>query len=194
MYVHQYSEPFKVIEARKQSAPMWTCPKGYSQEYMHSKPSVRGNTIQYGSGPGLVPAPIGGVCQQNCKPNFIPNRFPDSGPRDKCWFDCTSIPGYFNNATECRKFAHKDLKTGKITRGDSFPRPFHHRDYKFVTPKCGDGYNNRYVRNTLHTVPRYFERHNLTPEGIYRSFNGDSQCYSQCPKGYYGVRGGCFQK
>lgn len=189
MYVHQYSKPFKLIEERRKSHPIWTCPKGYSQEYIHSKPSIRGNSIQYGSGPGLVPFPIGGVCMQNCPANFISERFPDRGPRNKCWFDCTTIPGYFNNATECRKFAHKDLKTGKITRGDSFPRPFYHRDYKFVTPKCADGYN----RNTFKTLPQYFEKHNLQ-DGTYRAFNGDSQCYSKCPSGFYGWRGGCLEK
>jgi hypothetical protein len=189
MYVHQYSEPFKVIEQRKKSHPQWTCPPGYSQEFMNSKVSVRGNTIQYGSGPGLVPTGTGGICKQNCPPNFAPERFPYGAPMDKCWFDCTSVPGYFNNGHQCRKFAHKNLKTGKITKGHSFPRPFKHRYYKFVTPKCSDGYN----RSTLHTVPKYFERHNLQ-DGTYRSFNGDSICASKCRSGFYGLRGGCLQK
>lgn len=184
------NEAFKPILPRKKTAPRWECPKGYSQEYMHSIPSIRGNTIEYGSGPGLVPAGISGVCQQNCKPGFMPDRFPTSEPRDKCWFDCSNKPGYFNNGSECRKFAQKDPRTGKITRGHSFPRPFHHRKYSFPQPKCSDGYH----RNTLVTTPEWYRNHIKKLYGVVRSWNGDSQCYSTCPADFWGLRGGCLKK
>lgn len=185
------NEAFKPILLRKKTAPRWECPKGFSQEYMHSIPSVRGNSIKYGSGPGLVPSPIGGVCQQNCKPGFFPDRFPTSEPRDKCWYDCSNKPGYFNNGPECRKFAQKDLKTGKITRGDSFPRPFHYRKYTFPQPLCSDGYQ----RNTLSvTNPQWYRDHIKKLYGVVRSWNGDSVCMSTCPDGYYGVRDMCLKK
>lgn len=193
IYVLNYfqQESFKPVLMRKKTAPRWECPKGYSQEYMHSIPSIRGNTIKYGSGPGLVPAPIGGVCMQNCPPGFMPDRFPTSEPRDKCWYNCSNRPGYFNNGPECRKFASKDPVTGKITRGDSFPRPFHHRKYTFPQPLCSDGYK----RNTLSvTNPQWYRDHIKKRFGVLRSHIGDSQCYSDCPKGFIGVRNMCLKK
>lgn len=192
IYFTKNTETFKTILPRKRSiGPTWQCPKGFSQEYVKTKPSIRGNTIKYGSGPTLVPAPSGGVCQENCKSGFITDRNPTSEPRDKCWYNCNLQDGYFNNGSECRKFAQKDPKTGKITRGHSFPRPFYYRKYTFPQPLCSDGYN----RNTLNvTNPQWYNDYIKKLYGVVRSWSGDSVCLQKCPNGYIGLRNGCLQK